>query len=263
MRPLGFKLLALAIAQILSVNLHAAQAPTGHLSASTSPSTLVLKSASSLTVLPVSNGNQSSASSAMSSNTSNAVTSAGSGSLEQATGEQLALKFDTLLKKAHAAVYDSTPVASFSFVTADSLTTLLGNNVATGRSQSTANYPPVSASADVATGMATENFDDMLQAPGRVSPPESSNLDTATDLTVDDLMGFLDAFAANEFAAATLRSSIAFGQSNVASDVEAMLFLRPDAVDGAVVPEPGTLALFASTSLALYLARRRQRLTQV
>jgi len=259
-RCIGFRLIALAVAQIFSSNVMAATFPTGQVEINAASTALVLQSALFLGTAPASpseSGTQNAGTTYMSATpTTLAAPSSviANPSVDTSPISPLALKLDTSLNNAAPAFYEMSPTGGFSFVALDPLLTIGGGYAATPQvfSGSTRGLTSTAGSPD-SSGTSTSALDEMLPPLGRSATLESTGHDGATDLTLNDLMRFLDEFSGAELASSSMRVPLIFS-ANGLEDKESTLFLRPDAV----VSEPGTLALFAFSLLALRAARRRR-----
>ncbi|MES2830410.1 MAG: PEP-CTERM sorting domain-containing protein [Pseudomonadota bacterium] len=259
-RHIGLNFLALAVAQTLASVALAAPAPSGKLQ-STHSAGLSLQPTLLLSTISATDASASSDSSTPSSNDSSSDLRANGPGQGQVANQQLALKLDTRLKKAFTNPYDSTAVASYASTGSDfsmSLPDAYSQNILfqSAIGQGSSSQSGQSGETADSTDLALKN---LLPSPGRSIQPQSTGLATATDLTTDDLMRFLDEFASSEFASATMRAPIVINLQSTTADAEAALFLRPDVTVETAVPEPGTLALLASSLFALHAVRRRRQ----
>jgi len=259
-RPLALKVLALVVAQTLSANLLAAPAPTGNLSAALSTSSLALKSASTLDIRAASGNGQPTTTSTRFSGPSSATNGVSNATENQGTAEQLTLKLDTTLNKSPVSTYDTTARSGFVPVSGDLLTVFPENYSSSIKFPSTADYLSASSAEGLSSGAGATSLTskDMMSNPGRTVSAKPGDLDAANNLIINELMRLLDQFSSDEFATGTLRAPIIVNLNAGVTDAESMLFLRPDVISNATVPEPGTLGLFALSLLALHAVRRRR-----
>lgn len=254
-RPNTYKLLALIVAQTFAATIHAAPVPSGVLDTTTNSQGLALKSAT--TIGTVSNNDSSNGISSATGDAPYSISLSSPGAQPKVAteNETLTLKLDSVLKMAAVSQYGKTPGAEFTLVTGDSLVETSASHAFDAGYQPSNNLLSVSAGGSSASS--ANNLGDNLAPLGRAQR-QSSGLEAATNLTVADLMGYLDQFASDELAAGTLRAPLIVAGNQTATNSESMLFLRPDSIN-ADVPEPGTLVLIASSLLALYTVRRRRQ----